>query len=375
MSRNPFTIIGPDSDTVLICRGLNRCWNEKPTTESSCDDATTTAAEEEEEEEFTDVEDPRFEIRGQSTVYRDVTEEVHSIRDLQNLAPCENGATLEIWFYVSSSLLVLSSRVFARMMNGRWKEGDKNSENMYTITTTDWNAEALFILLNIIHGQHQRVPDYIDFNTIVELGRICDYYDCHANVKIFVDKWLVPFGLHKPTPTFPGTTMENITTWILIAWVFNKAQLFNELVEVALKNCRGPLKGHPPLPTFLIARVEAHRQHLMKNILDYVYTLHESLIYHPDICPQRCATLLLGNITKHIRRNGYNIPRRQGELAGKSWVGMKQFAQGIHKPVFKYTSGPSHECRFEIKTDAWWAEVSARVTDGCRFEDFKRLIH
>lgn len=357
------TIFTPNSDTELICRGLNR--------RKKTDDAAT--AEEE------SLNSGLRTLHVSTEMFRDVTKEIKTIRDLQELPYYKDGATTEIRFLVSSTHLIAASPVFAVMLNGNWAESRKNANNRYEIITSDWNAEALFILLNIIH--HGRVADYIDFSSIVELGRVCDYYKCHKVVEVFVDKWLVPFEMDRPNTISPGLSVENIATWIFIGWAFNKEQLFNELVEVALKNCKGPLTDDSSLPPFIITRIEARRQQLMKTILDYVYAFHESLISHVDYCPQRCPTLMLGNVTKHIRRSGLKIPREEGELDGRSWVSLRQFARNIVKPTylgqyFIQPRGPPHHCPFAmIKSESWWTETSKRVIDGCRFEDFKRLIY
>ncbi|RFN48197.1 hypothetical protein FIE12Z_7555 [Fusarium flagelliforme] len=360
---NSFTTLTPNSDTDLILRNPN-AWNyTQPTTtaESSSEDETAETSD-------------RSTI---SETSRNVTKKVESIRNLQKLIPCEDGATVDIRFHVSSTHLILSSPEFANMLSGRWSEGRGNNENQYKIIITDWSAEALFILLNIIHGHHRLIASHIDFNTIVGLAMICNYYKCQERVETFVDKWLVPFQMERPTQLSPGTTMQAMTAWVFIAWVFNKEELFNELIDVALKNCRTPLTGHLSLPINIIERVEARRQHLMMAILDYVYTLHESLISHKDGCSHRCSTLLLGNLVKHIRLYGYNLARQQGQsqLTGRSWKGLKAFAQGIRQPTFSYVNGPTHQCRFDIiKTEAHWKDVAKKAIDGCRFQDFKRLF-
>lgn len=356
---SPFTTLTPNSDTELILRNPN-AWNyTPPTIESS-----------EEEDATTETSD------GSTISSRNVTKKVQSIRDLQELTPCEDGATVDIRFHVSSTHLILSSPIFANMLNGGWSESQRNSEDRYEIITTEWSAEALFILLNIIHGHHRFVANHIDFNTIVGLAMICDFYKCQEKVETFVDNWLAPFQMEKPTSLSPGTTMQVITAWVFIAWVFNKERLFNELIDVALKNCRAPLTGHLSLPNNIIERVEARRQHLMAKILDDVYTLHETLVSHHDSCSHRCSTLLLGNLVKHIRLYGYRLPRQQSQsqLIGRSWKGLKAFAQGIHRPTFSFVNA-THECRFDmIKTEAYWKDVAKKAIDGCRFQDFKRLF-
>ncbi|CAG7562048.1 unnamed protein product [Fusarium equiseti] len=154
-------IIKPGIDTDLILRRPNG-WNYTPPTTDSSNEEDETAET----------------SNGSTISSRNVTKKVQSIRDLQALIPFEDGATIDIRFHVSSTHLILSSPVFASMLNGRWKESQRNSEDRYEIITSGWGAEALFIFLNIIHGHHRFIANHIDFNNIVGLALICDFYKC-----------------------------------------------------------------------------------------------------------------------------------------------------------------------------------------------------
>lgn len=67
----------------------------------------------------------------------------------------------EVRMRVSSRHLTLASRVFRAMLQGPWIEAALSSQPIRQISTEGWDALALAIVLDCIHGRHFEIPTKI----------------------------------------------------------------------------------------------------------------------------------------------------------------------------------------------------------------------
>ncbi|KAM0342714.1 hypothetical protein ACHAPU_009325 [Fusarium lateritium] len=97
----------------------------------------------------------------------------------------------QIRMRVSSRHLIRASPMFRRMLEGQWKEGTSSSSQngVREIFTTGWDAKALAIVLDIMHGRHRENP--LDFNLglLARIATIVDYYQCQEIVQRFAGIW------------------------------------------------------------------------------------------------------------------------------------------------------------------------------------------
>ncbi|KAF5584318.1 hypothetical protein FPANT_7921 [Fusarium pseudoanthophilum] len=110
--------------------------------------------------------------------------------EMRSLQTClENGDLNQVVFRVSSKHLCIASPVFRRMIQGQFKESEPNEQGLFEIRTSEWDAEALLIVLDIIHGHDSDVPKRLSLEVIAQIGIIADYYDCLEVVKTFFRNW------------------------------------------------------------------------------------------------------------------------------------------------------------------------------------------
>ncbi|KAF4509344.1 hypothetical protein G6O67_003522 [Ophiocordyceps sinensis] len=97
----------------------------------------------------------------------------------------------EIRMKLSSKHLMLASSYFKKMMTNQWKEADKNTAPgySYVVSATDWDAQALTILMRVIHGRTALVPRTIELELLAKIAVLVDYYDCFEAVAIFSETW------------------------------------------------------------------------------------------------------------------------------------------------------------------------------------------
>ncbi|KFA49268.1 hypothetical protein S40293_08319 [Stachybotrys chartarum IBT 40293] len=93
-------------------------------------------------------------------------------------------------------------------------------EGLHKIYVHDWDAEALVIVFDIIHGHHRSVPRSISLEMLAKTAAIVDYFGCHEAVDIFADVWIQ--SLKGQIPKSYGK--ESIL-WLSISCVFSRRDL------------------------------------------------------------------------------------------------------------------------------------------------------
>lgn len=241
----------PTGDTELILRRPNFRKRNEPKDESKNE---STADDTAPKSEVVKVDDNKVED-GQPTedeppvpdVYSDRSSSIHNTDDLKALkATDEKGHSVQICLRVSSAHLKLASPFFTAMLDGPFSEGIRNKDNLFELKALEWNAEALVILLDIIHGHHRSLPKEVELDILIEIAMLCDYYQCEEIVEVFADRWTAALDQDK------GYEEEATMNWMFIAWVFHKAQAFNNQVSATLKYSKIPVQTDLPLPSTII---------------------------------------------------------------------------------------------------------------------------
>jgi hypothetical protein len=237
----------PKGDTELILRRPNFRKRNKPKNES-------TAHETASENEVVKLDDTKTE-NGQRTedhppvpdVYSDQSSSIHNTDDLEALAAYdEKGHSVEIHLRVSSAHLILSSPVFRAMLDGPFSEGIRSKDNLFEVKAFEWSAEALVIVLDIIHGHHRSLPQKVELAILIEIAMLCDYYQCEEIVETFAKQWIT--ALEEDKPYEEKATMN----WMFVAWVFQREDLFNTKVAMTLQHSEIPVHTDLPLPSTIL---------------------------------------------------------------------------------------------------------------------------
>ncbi|KAG8674292.1 hypothetical protein FPOAC2_00303 [Fusarium poae] len=122
----------------------------------------------------------------------------------------------EVRIRVSSRHLILASRTFRTMLEGPWKENLSQAPGSQSvplqIKTTDWDAAALVIVLDVIHGRYQGIPKTIDIGLLTRIATVVDYYECHESLQLISDIWMANL-LHE----VPGRFCKISFLWLYIS--------------------------------------------------------------------------------------------------------------------------------------------------------------
>lgn len=87
-------------------------------------------------------------------------------------------------FLVSSRHLILASPVFKKMLTGpSWSEA-KKVHGQFKVDASEWDTQALSIVLNLVHGRHRRTPKTATLESLANIAAIVDYYEFHEAVEV-----------------------------------------------------------------------------------------------------------------------------------------------------------------------------------------------
>jgi hypothetical protein len=92
------------------------------------------------------------------------------------------------------SILGLHLRFFRTLLSCEWGETEFEPGFKWTVRTRDWDYEALFMLMNILHHQTRVVPRIAAIETLAKVTVLVDNYDCYKAVEPWVETWISNLG-------------------------------------------------------------------------------------------------------------------------------------------------------------------------------------
>ncbi|XEV04586.1 hypothetical protein FSHL1_009873 [Fusarium sambucinum] len=317
--KNSLLELDPDADALLIlqCPNLQRLGTVKEQSALSKNEKAQTRL---------------------STLPRPKRKAPTNFDRLDKLPPYdEYGNPTEIKFRVSAKHLCLASPVFRKMLKGDFQESIPNDDGLLEIKTKDWNAQALLILLDIIHGHHLKVHKSLELHTIAHIGILIDYYDCFEIVEAFSDHWLwslAPFFPYK-WPTLENSINSFGETEVLllfIAWSFRETLPFQSLVYSAIYGTSDVIKTSLPIPVQILDKIEQQRTRLLEERFRQLYNLQDDLSAGRVGCTPEYSCQLLDYLMRQMRDNDLPISKPEHPFVGFSFNSVNGFMKGIRTP-------------------------------------------
>lgn len=93
-----------------------------------------------------------------------------------------------------------------------------------------WDAEALLIVLNIIHGRNNHAPKTISLEMLCKVSVLVDYYHVHEAVRFPSLLWVD--GLRS---SVPKTYNRDLILWLCVSWIFQDDEIFKSVTRVAIR--------------------------------------------------------------------------------------------------------------------------------------------
>jgi hypothetical protein len=165
-----------------------------------------------------------------------------SITNIVPIGAWENFSTAslepsEFTLRVSSAHLRLASPYFQKALDGSLNESHLTTDGLRHMDAQDWDAKALLIVMQIIHGRNHHVPRILNLEMLAKVAVVVDYYGCHEMVEPFTEIWLIHLnGL------VPDSINRDLILLLLVSSVFRWAYIFNAVTKTALDQAQGPLR-------------------------------------------------------------------------------------------------------------------------------------
>jgi hypothetical protein len=165
-------------------------------------------------------------------------------------SPSEDFVDMEeVTVRASSRHLALASKVFRVMFDGDFSEGVASAKDgPLTLTLPDDDAEAMTVLLSIVHGLNKRVPRKIERELFVKIAILIDKYELHEVAEVWTELWFddLRMRMKETTPSsssqvpsrHPGGKSQpspsELNDWIYLCWVFRHEFEFHGLTRKAM---------------------------------------------------------------------------------------------------------------------------------------------
>ena len=145
---------------------------------------------------------------------------------------------------LSSKHLMLASQYFSGAFTHNYSENKAEAGFAHIVHAERWDPGALRVVMNIIHGQTQRVPRSVSLRMLAKIAAIVDYYQCHDAVRLFSDTWIQQTDL--PLPSCYGV---DLLLRLLVSCIFKEKVVFQQLTKLVILTSRGPITDLelPPL--------------------------------------------------------------------------------------------------------------------------------
>ncbi|KAG5799083.1 hypothetical protein H9Q69_001913 [Fusarium xylarioides] len=147
------------------------------------------------------------------------------------------GEDDQVRMRVSAHHLQFASRTFRAMLEGPWKEGNSSSRHIRQISTEGWDAFALAIVLDCVHGRHFEIPTKISLGLLTRISTIVDYYQCREAVQVHYRTWADDGLCRLPTEKTNESQMNIM--WLFVSWVFHDENRFHKMADRFLRRSAG----------------------------------------------------------------------------------------------------------------------------------------
>ncbi|EFQ26812.1 hypothetical protein CGRA01v4_08918 [Colletotrichum graminicola] len=202
---------------------------------------------------------------------------------------------------LSSRHLILASHYFDKKLNGTWKEATPHpTDGRYHLEASDWDSDALLILMNVIHGRTRSVPRHVDCEMLAKIAVLVDYYKCHEVVEVYSSIWIDALKNQ-----LPSECTRDLVLWLLIAYVFRVDDVFASITKTAVLKGQGPMPTMDlPIPPTVIDLIDWRRQHAIAFILNTLGDLLVTLRKSPGAYNDMSTCMTLGALDRAMYKEG-----------------------------------------------------------------------
>ncbi|KAI0545279.1 hypothetical protein F4679DRAFT_483391 [Xylaria curta] len=252
----------------------------------------------------------------------------------------------EVKFLVSSKHLSLASLHVRLVLSGPWLEATKtHDDGLRHWVVEGFDANAMSIVLGIMHNRHDNVPKAVQLDMLVEIARIVDYVGCYDVMVLYAKTLWIPSL--KP-PILDSSDIE-LMLWICIAGVFREKDIFKECTRLAILGYQSdiPTLGLPILPE-ISDEMNRSRESSIDKLFTFIDDLVNRLTRGETRCSLECDAMYLGMIAKHMH-DKWLSPRPTSPYWGLSVNSVASTIRGFpHATKLREVVAGKHDCKTDL---------------------------
>ncbi|KAL7762493.1 hypothetical protein ACKLNR_009028 [Fusarium oxysporum f. sp. zingiberi] len=255
----------------------------------------------------------------------------------------------EVRMRVSSRHLTMASHYFRTVIQGPWREASSTSsffgKPLRQVTAVGWDAVALAIVLDIIHGRHGGVPRVVDLKLMTCLATI------------FEDEY-----------------SRQTLMWLSVSWVFPNQEPFDRVTQTILKHMDGRSQlstDHLPIPGVL-PKIDDKRQELIGKIVTGRHDLLDTLPNSDFLCDWHkyesptCSSIALDILKRELQRLASSDRLLVPPFNGYSVMSMIQLVNDMPESIAATTEEYDHyhdvsACSVRAKMRRFLGDVKAEM--------------
>lgn len=156
----------------------------------------------------------------------------------ENSADTETTKVIQIRYLVASKCLQLGCSYFRKLFSGEWRDTIEKKGGMFIVNAEEWDQQAIYALMNIIHCQGKKVPNTVSIENLAKVAAVVDYYGCHAAARFHARSWIRSIS----DKDRPATYCRDAVLLLFTCVTFNWPTIFLDLTGVFIWHCRGPVQ-------------------------------------------------------------------------------------------------------------------------------------
>ncbi|KAL2849037.1 hypothetical protein BJX68DRAFT_267379 [Aspergillus pseudodeflectus] len=258
----------------------------------------------------------------------------------------------EVRIRVSSAHLKLASPVFKKALSGEWKEAAtlKDSGSV-EIETSEWDVDALLLLMRIFHCQLSDLPKKLDIERLAKLLVLVDYYECQSLLGFITEKW--------PTCVYSFQDVRQGMIMFWVAWTIEHTTAFSHYASEIIHHADRPITSLGlPFPSKIIDELNKRREAILSHNLEIIRRQESDWNNLKFSCIPICKYVCVGTLKDFIAEN--KIFTADAPYEGFSLRGLRDTLKDLKAPKWREwvderqdpcTLRRIHECKNSQFTD------------------------
>ncbi|KAG5767868.1 hypothetical protein H9Q69_001896 [Fusarium xylarioides] len=300
-------VIDPDGDIELVLSEPN---SHQIIPKIHSDDYST----------HTDLPDSDFDnppATGRYTVFNELYTKPTAAAGTQKLE--EDHESREVRMRISSKHLSFVSSTFRDLLltsnkkdvSAQCSDCSSSPSRPFTrVHTIGWDAVALTIVLDAIHGRHAEIPRVINLGLLARIATVVEYYKCQEVIHVFFGYWqrnIIRQG------GFPTTLCKRTLLWLYICMVFpGQEGIFASMARIVVTDFKGSaqITARMLQITTALRKLNEKRLDLIEQISDGLEDVQDTLYEEPGCVrgDPLCSSLTLGVLARMLYEYEYAEP-------------------------------------------------------------------